>query len=129
LSQPHILTLPQADVAILATKYPQVVQFGGNTGTTNSFVGIDPGDITGGVFNAQTLFEGDNLGCFFFQAVQQGIPSVLKGIISDLTPLLALVNQYISPVLDELNCPALITFDQSAFYQFPGYSYDPKQPA
>jgi hypothetical protein len=121
------LTSLQADVAILATKYPQIVQFGGNTGTPNSFVGVNPGDITGGVFNAQTLLQGDNLGCFFFQAVQQGIPSVLEGIVSDLGPVISLVNQYISPVLGILNCPALNTFDQSAFYQFPGYKYHPAQ--
>jgi hypothetical protein len=121
------LTFPQADVAILATKYPQIVQFGGNTGTTNSFVGVDPGDITGGVFNAETLLQGDNLGCFFFQAAQQGIPSILKGLVADLAPVISLVNQYISPVLNDLNCPALNTFDQSAFYQFPGYSYHPTQ--
>lgn len=105
------------------------MQFGGNTGTTNSFVGVNPGDITGGVLTAQTLLEGDNFGCFFFQAAQQGIPSVLKGIVSDLAPIISLVNSYISPVLDVLNCPALNTFDESAFYQFPGYSYDPTQPA
>jgi hypothetical protein len=121
------LTFPQADVAILATKYPQIVQFGGNTGTTNSFVGVDTGDITGGVFNAETLLQGDNLGCFFFQAAQQGIPSILKGLMADLAPVISLVNQYISPVLNDLNCPALNTFDQSAFYQFPGYSYHPTQ--
>jgi hypothetical protein len=114
-------------VAILATKYPDVVQFGGNTGTTNSFVGVNPGDITGGVYDAQTLLKGDNFGCFFFQAAQQGIPSILKGLISDLAPVISLVNQYISPVLDDLNCPALNTFNQSAFNQFPGYNYHPTQ--
>lgn len=35
---------------------------GGNTGTVNSFTGVDLGDTTGGVYNAQTLFEGNNLG-------------------------------------------------------------------
>jgi hypothetical protein len=53
------LAISRADVAILATKYPQVVQF---DGTPNSFVGVNPGDITGGIFNAQTLLQGDNLG-------------------------------------------------------------------
>ncbi|TVY13783.1 Aromatic peroxygenase [Lachnellula arida] len=118
-----------ADVAILATKYPQIVEFGGNTGTVNSFTGVDPADISGGVYNAQTLLQGNNLGCFFFQAAQQGIPVALSGIVSDLAPVVALVNQYISPVLSELNCPALNTFNTSAFDQFPGSKYRPQPPA
>ncbi|KAG4429585.1 hypothetical protein IFR05_014934 [Cadophora sp. M221] len=116
-----------ADVAILATKYPEIVQFGGNTGTPNSFVGVDPGDITGGVLNGVTLLQGNNLGCFFFQAAQQAIPSVLSGVVANLAPVIALVNQYISPVTQILNCPALNTFNQSAFNQFPGAGYHPTQ--
>jgi uncharacterized membrane protein YvlD (DUF360 family) len=72
------------------------------------------------------LLQGNNLGCFFFQAAQQGIPAALSGIVSNLGPVLALVNQYISPVLTLLNCPALNTFNQSAFNQFPGYGYHPE---
>lgn len=102
------------------------MKFGGNTGTVNSFVGVNPADISGGVYNAQTLLQGNNLGCFFFQAAQQGLPSVLSGIISNLAPILALVNQYISPVLGLLDCPALNTFNQSALNQFPGYGYHPE---
>jgi len=78
------------------------------------------------VYNAQTLLQGNNLGCFFFQAAQQGIPEALSGIISNLAPVLSLVNQYISPVTQLLNCPALNTFNQSAFNQFPGYKYNPQ---
>jgi hypothetical protein len=92
----------------------------------NCFTGVDPGDISGGVYNAQTLLQGNNLGCFAFQAAQQGIPAVLKGIISNLAPVLALVNQYLRPVLSELNCPALTTFNQSVFNQYPGYQYHPR---
>lgn len=118
---------PQADVAILATKYPDIVQIGGNTGTVNSFTGVNPGDLSGGVYNAATLLQGNNLGCFAFQAAQQAIPGVLSGLLgSVLTPILNLVNSNINPVLSELNCPALLTFNQSAFNQFPGYKYAPK---
>ncbi|CZR61315.1 uncharacterized protein PAC_11211 [Phialocephala subalpina] len=124
-SNPYGAVPAFADVAILATKYPEIVQFGGNTGTVNSFVGVDPGDLSGGVYNAVTLLQGNNLGCFFFQAAQQGIPSALNGIVGNLAPVLALVNQYVSPVLTLLNCPALNTFNQSAFNQFPGYGYHP----
>lgn len=111
---------------ILATKYPEIVQIGGNTGTVNSFTGINPGDITGGVFNGATLLQGNNIGCFAFQAAQQALPSVLSGIVSSIAPVIALVNSYLTPVLQSLNCPALTTFDQSAFNQFPGYGYHPE---
>jgi urea transporter len=101
------------------------VQFGGNTGTVNSFVGVDPSDISGGVYTSTTLLQGNNLSCFFFQAAQQAIPSVLRGILSNITPVLNVLNGAINPVLSVLNCPALLTFDQSAFEQFPGYGYHP----
>jgi hypothetical protein len=120
-----ILTTFQAEVAILATKYPEIVQFGGNSDKVNSFVGVDPGDLTGGVFNAANLLQGNNLGYFFFIAAQEFIPAGLKGVVSDLTPALAVLNKNLSPVLTQLDCPALITFDQSALNQFPGASYHP----
>lgn len=110
---------------ILANKYPSVVRIGGNTGTPNSFVGVNPADVTGGVYTSTNLLQGNNLGCFAFQAIQQGLPSVLGGLLSDVASVIALVNQYLSPVIQNLNCPALNTFDQSYFNQFPGYQYRP----
>ena len=88
-------------------------------------MGVDPGDISGGVYNAQTLLQGNNLGCFFFQAAQQAIPSVLSGVLSNLTPFLNILNGAINPVLGILNCPTLLAFDQSALEQFPGYGHHP----
>lgn len=38
-NNPYGALAAAADVAILAVKYPSIVQFGGNTGSTNSFVG------------------------------------------------------------------------------------------
>jgi hypothetical protein len=34
------LTISKADVAALVTKYPDTIDFGGNTGTVNSFTGL-----------------------------------------------------------------------------------------
>ncbi|KAH6663854.1 hypothetical protein B0J14DRAFT_630715 [Halenospora varia] len=124
-NNPYGAVAAAADVAILATKYPEIVQFGGNTGTPNSFVGVDPGALSGGVYNAQNLLQGDNLSCFFFQAAQQVIPSVLRGLLGNLAPFLNTLNGYINPVTTLLGCPALLAFDQSAFEQFPGYGYHP----
>ncbi|KAF2122406.1 Chloroperoxidase [Lophiotrema nucula] len=126
-SNPYDAARAGADVAILATRFPDVVRFGGNTGTPNSFVGIDVGDVTGGVYNAQTLLQGNNALCFAFQAAKQAVPSALEGY-SVITPILTLVNNNINPVLSQLACPALTQFNQSAFNQYPGASYKPSPP-
>ncbi|KAI9651489.1 MAG: hypothetical protein M1831_000806 [Alyxoria varia] len=119
-SNPYDEARAGADVVILATKYPSVVRFGGNTGTPNSFVGVNPGDVTGGVITGQNLLQGNNLACFAFQAFQQGSPAVLRNRVRIIGPVVSLINRYINPVTSALNCPALTTFNQSAFNQYPG---------
>ena len=37
---------------------------GGNTGTVDTFTGVDVANLTGGLLNAATLMEGNNLFCF-----------------------------------------------------------------
>ncbi|KAF2658637.1 Cloroperoxidase [Lophiostoma macrostomum CBS 122681] len=128
-SNPYDAARAAADVAILATRYPSIVAVGGNTGTVNSFTGVDLGNLTGGVYDAQTLLQGNNALCFAFQAAQQGIPSALSGIISNIGPIVQLVGNYVNPVTSALNCPALNSFNQSAFNQFPGAGYRPGPPS
>lgn len=57
-SQPMNTVDTNVDTVINDGMYPGIIRFGGNTGTTNSFVGIDTGDLTGGAFNGASLFEG-----------------------------------------------------------------------
>lgn len=116
------------DVGIGYAAYPNTLKFGGNTGTPNSFVGLDVENITGGAFNAETLLEGNNFGCFAFNLAEQGIPDFLDNIVNDLTPITDLVNQYIGPVIANLSCPQLGQFDLGLFNQFPGYKYSPTGP-
>lgn len=54
----HIVNKTQVDTVINNEMYPGIIRFGGNTGKTNSFVGIDTGDLTGGVFNGASLADG-----------------------------------------------------------------------
>lgn len=108
-------------------RFPELISIGGNTGTVNSFVGINPADVSGGVFNAANLLQGNNLACFLLQVVQAGTPSLLSGLVSalGLSTALSLLNNVINPAKSNLACPLMTTFNSGAFAQFPGASYHP----
>lgn len=79
---------------------------GGNTGTVNSFTGLDLSDLTGGVLNATTLLEDNNLLCFIFEILKFASPNALAGIYQTLAvPLDFLTKALAIPLLD-LACPA-----------------------
>jgi hypothetical protein len=43
----HSATMPKADIAVLVTKYPDTIEFGGKTGAVNSFTGLtQPTQVT-----------------------------------------------------------------------------------
>ncbi|EHL00900.1 hypothetical protein M7I_3295 [Glarea lozoyensis 74030] len=108
------------DLLAAAAQYPKFLSIGGNTGTVNSFTGVDPADLTGGVFNADTLLEGNNAVCYIFQLAEQMAPDVLKGILTDVTRPMDMLTQGITQVLKPYNCPVLQDIDKSQFAQFPG---------
>ena len=106
------------------TTHPEFASIGGNLGRTNSFTGIDPGDLTGGVYNAQSLLQGNGLACFAFEFLQQGSPDLLEGLFTDVTPA---VNQLSSAILSAeqsagFDCPQIRELQYSQFGQFPGYT-------
>lgn len=104
-----------ADLLNAAAIHPKFLAIGGNTGTTNSFTGVNLENLTGGLFNLASLAEGNNLGCFVFQLAAQAKPDILLGA---LTPLLDIVGQIIQP----LSCPQLEKIDESQLEAFPGYT-------
>ena len=116
----------QNDVIDWASRSPELLGVGGNTGTVNSFTEVDISDLTGGVYNAKTLTEGYNLSCFTFQALEQGSADVLKGLFSDITAPLSMLTSQLEKLLAPLGCPQLKSIDTNQFHQFPGYnkSYD-----
>lgn len=116
-------------VALGYAAYPNTLLIGGNTGTVNSFTGVSPGDLSDGVYNLDTLFEGDNFACFAFQLLENGLPDFLKPDVGKLSTTTNLINKALAPILGNLSCPALSTFDQGLFNQFPGYTYSPTGPA
>jgi hypothetical protein len=80
---------------------------GGNTGTVNSFAGVDPADLTGGVFNLTNFLEGNNLLCFVFEVLKFASPNALDGLYSTLAEPLEWVTNILSVPLLNMTCPAL----------------------
>tara|TARA_R110002060_G_scaffold73352_1_gene82242 strand:- start:515 stop:1144 length:630 start_codon:yes stop_codon:yes gene_type:complete len=93
-------TIPffNSDLTAAALQYPQFLSVGGNLGKGNSFAGVDIVNVTGGVYNAQNLAQGNNAMCFAYQFAQQAAPDVLKGLFSSVTKPLAQLNSALAPV-------------------------------
>jgi hypothetical protein len=109
-----------SDLLAAAEKYPQFLDIGGNTGKTDTFTGVDIQDLTGGVFNAATLLQGDNAICFAFQALQQAAPDLLKGLVTNVAGTMNQLDGVITNLLSELVCPELNSYDVSQFDKYPG---------
>lgn len=123
-SNPYDIPAAAADIVIGQLMSPGTSVVGGNTGTTNSFVGIDLGSLTGGAYNSANLLEGNNLACFAFQALQNGFPDVLSPLFSNIAPVLQLINDVLAPILSNLSCPTLEIYNRGLFDQFPGSKYN-----
>lgn len=111
------------DTVINDGMYPGIIRFGGNTGTTNSFTGIDTGNLTGGVFNGQTLLEGNNLSCFFLQASMAGLADAALPLLEPIGQIMSYLSDNLGPQISALNCPQLKEFNNELFSSYPGASY------
>ena len=91
--------------------YPSNCQVGGNTGTVNSFSGVDLGDISGGLVNSATdLSDPARMACFMSQAIQADVPSFLDNVFEGpaLAAVQALIPTQLLPALENLgSCPNL----------------------
>ncbi|KAJ7473148.1 Chloroperoxidase [Mycena galericulata] len=102
--------------------YPELLSIGGNVNGVNTYAPIDIQNLTGGVYNAEMLLDGNNAACFVFQAVQILVPDTLS-ILGELVDVI--VNKLLealSPILDGLTCPDLNSMDHSVFERYPGYA-------
>ncbi|KAL8651753.1 MAG: hypothetical protein Q9226_004568 [Calogaya cf. arnoldii] len=113
------------DVLEFARQDPRLLSVGGNTGTTNSFTGVNITGLTKGVFNGATLAQGNNLQCFIFQLIQAQAPGVLTGLYEDLTKALQPLKDSIQGAIGGLGCPQLMELDQSLYEKYPGYKKNP----
>lgn len=110
------------DLDTMALKYPQFLSIGGNTGTVNSFVGLEPTSLTNGVYNAATLTQGNNALCYAFQVGAQSLPDLLQGVFTNPTTALNTLDGLFSKAASSLGCPQLNSVDQSQYDRYPGYA-------
>lgn len=114
---PYTIPYFNAEVLAAAALHPKFLSIGGNTGTTNSFTGVNITDLSKGVFNGETLTQGNNLGCFALQAAAQAEPDILVGEFTDLLNTLG-------SIATQLSCPQLEALDTKQLEQYPGYMKD-----
>ncbi|KAH3920339.1 hypothetical protein HBI56_068800 [Parastagonospora nodorum] len=115
IEYPYETTYFVGDALNAIALHPKFLDIGGNTGTPDSFTGVDIGDLTGGVFNAETLTQGNNFGCFLYQVAAQAKPDILLGPLDALTGA-------IGSIIGQLGCPQLKAIDQSQLAKLPGYN-------
>lgn len=99
---------------------PYMAVIGGNTGKPNTFTGVNIADLTGGVFDAETLLEGNNLMCFAFQAVNSASPDILKGLLGNVLLAVQKLSDALNPILTQLGCPQMAVYDKLLLSKFPG---------
>ncbi|GAB7349625.1 hypothetical protein MBLNU459_g0307t1 [Dothideomycetes sp. NU459] len=109
------------DLLAAAVAHPEFLSVGGNTGTVDSFTGVDLADLTGGVYNAQTLAQGNNAACFAMQAAVQSLPDFITGLLTDVTAM-DLLGSALNNATDSLGCPKLNNIDKNQFNKYPGYT-------
>jgi hypothetical protein len=85
-----------------------------NTGKTNSFTGVDITNLTGGVFNLETLTKGNNFACFVYQLAAQAKPDILLNALDSLVGA-------VGKLTGGLSCPQLKSIDVKQLQALPGY--------
>jgi len=110
------------DTTNMLLQHPEFASIGGNTGTVDSFVGLDPNDLTGGVFNAATLAENNNLFCYAMQLTIQGVPDIISGLFTDTNAAVDKLGSALNSATNSLGCPKLNNIDKDQFKQYPGYT-------
>ncbi|MCJ1429149.1 hypothetical protein MMC29_007062 [Sticta canariensis] len=129
----NLYTVPLVDMDLsnLFEQHPELVAFGGNTGTVNSFAGLNIADLTGGAYNAETLLQGNNLACFLFQSIAVAAPDLIRqtGVIADVLSAVNKINSVVAQAISGLGCPQLsqYDYDSSQLSKYPGYTKLTKQ--
>ena len=110
------------DALSMAVEHPQFLSVGGNTGKVNTFTGVDPANLTGGVFTDSNLLQGNNLICFGLEASLQEAPDILSGLYSDISSAMDALGTAVNQATNGLGCPQLNEINKGQFSQYPGYT-------
>jgi hypothetical protein len=97
-----------------------LIRLGGNTGQPNSFTGVNIDNLTGNVFNAQTLLEGNNIMCLAYSAALEATPDLLGGLVGNALVAVQKLTNALDPIIAALGCPAVTNYDATVFKAFPG---------
>ncbi|KAJ5998111.1 hypothetical protein N7499_005510 [Penicillium canescens] len=97
----------------------------GNTGTVNSFTGVDQGNITGGAYNIFGLLNPKRCSCFFYQLILAVVPDFPRSrLLEDpLSPALNLLSDKLKPFIDP-ECAKIANINDSFAAQFPGVALE-----
>lgn len=114
-ADPYGIVYFATDLNTIGLEHPQFLIPGGNTGTVNSYTGVDPSDLSGGVVNAGNLLENNNAICLALQATVQALPDLLEGIVNEVTSA-------IDSATAALECPTITSIDDAQFSDYPGYT-------
>ncbi|PNS18813.1 hypothetical protein CAC42_5352 [Sphaceloma murrayae] len=119
---PYTIPFLSLETQVMGLQHPEFLVPGGNTGTTKSYIGLSPENLSGGLYNAGNLAQGNNAACLAYQATVQFLPDMLRGLFASITaPLSKLTGQFDS-VRSSLSCPQLKAIDKAQFNQFPGFT-------
>lgn len=110
------------DLNLAALANPQFLSIGGNLGKKNSFTGVDITNLTGGVYNLDTLTQGNNLICLAFEVAVQQSPDILENIFTEPSAAQALLDSAFGNATSGLGCPQLNSIQQRQFSDYPGYT-------
>ena len=96
------------DLLTMAQTVPDVISVGGNTGTVNSFTGVNLGDITGGAYRLTDLLDPPKFVCYFYQLTLAVTPDILRSrfVGTVLGIALSLLSSTLSPFIDP-NCATI----------------------
>lgn len=123
-ANPYSIPLFLLDVIEHASKYPELLSFGGNLGKVDTFAGVDVTDLTGGVFNFEHLLDQNQLFCFLLQTTQAAGPDLLGTTFSQgaITKAFEPLADKIQNLLFGKTCSQLTKVDWALFNKYPGYT-------
>ncbi|KAI9727418.1 MAG: hypothetical protein M1834_008424 [Cirrosporium novae-zelandiae] len=96
------------DIIDWVAKEPILANIGGNVGSVDSFMGVNIANLTGGVYDATMLLEGNNLLCFVLEVMKFASPNSLSSIYSTIGVPYKLLTDALDVALLKLNnCPVV----------------------